>query len=176
MKIQILILTNRCVYWLDTIKKCVKSAGLFNKRNNEYFMEYELFKIEIKSQLRESCGQRYNAIVLDKYISDDTLSKIVMPQMSIRYTDCYFSDKEKEDCKNNKSEKWRITLGEFLETIALGEVTIFSQTTELATWKSNNSVKPEHFFSEKILNSKIEKIHGNEDGLSVLIDYKEDDE
>lgn len=104
MKISILIITNRCVYWLDTIKKCLKPAGFFNKRNDEYFMENELFEIEIKSQLRESRGQKYNAIVLDKYISNDTLSKIVMPQMSIRYTDCYFSDIEKEDCKNNKSE------------------------------------------------------------------------
>ena len=69
-----------------------------------------------------------------------------------------------------------MTLGELLKTIALGEVTIFSQTTELATWKSNSSVKPEHFFSEEILNSKIKKIHGNKDGLTILTDYKEDNE
>ena len=175
MQIKILILTDNLAFWILIIKKCMKPIA-YSEDIDKYVIENELFRIEIKSQLRESRGHRYNAIVLDKYISDDALSKIVMPQMSICCTDCYFRDKEKEDCKNNKSEKGRITLGEFLETIALGEVTIFSQTTELATWKSNNSVKPEHFFSEKILNSKIEKIHGNEDGLSVLIDYKEDDE
>ena len=69
-----------------------------------------------------------------------------------------------------------MTLREFIGTIAVGNITIFSQATELATWKSNNPVRPEHFFSEEILNSKIKKIHGNKDGLTILTDYKEDDE
>lgn len=173
MQIKILILTDNLAYWILRIKECMKPIA-YSEGIDKYVIENELFRIEIKSELRESRGQRYNAIVLDKYIPEDTLSKIAMPQMSICYTNCYNRDIEKEDCKNNKNEKGKITLGEFLGTIALGEVTIFSQTTELVTWKCNNAIRPEHFFSEEILNSKIEKVHGNKNGMSVLIDYKEE--
>ena len=106
MKISILIITNRCVYWFDTIKKCLKPAGLFDKRNNEYFMENELFKIEIKSELGEARGGKYHIAVIDKYIPDSIIQEIVLPKVEridgkIGYTDYYY----KENYKNNKKRK-----------------------------------------------------------------------
>lgn len=95
MKISILIITNRCVYWLDTIKKCLKPAGFFNKRNDEYFMENELFKIEIKSEFRETRGQRYDIAVIDKYIPKSILLEMLYPVVKQRYyTDNYYSEAE----------------------------------------------------------------------------------
>ena len=74
MKISILILTNRCVYWLDTIKKCVKSAGLFNKRNNEYFME----KLFLSKSLKIDCEKDIFDVFYNMVTSFDKKSLVFL--------------------------------------------------------------------------------------------------
>ena len=180
MQIKILILTDNLAFWILTIKKCMNPIT-YSEGIDKYVIENELFRIEIKSQLRESRGHRYNAIVLDKYISDDALSKIVMPQMSICCTDCYFRDKEKDSCESNEKEKGKMTFKEFAETLTNDNILISNRYgKDIATWHRSRidnqfCCKLELIFSEKILNSEVVYIKNWDKCLNVFIDIESDE-
>ena len=69
-----------------------------------------------------------------------------------------------------------MTVREFLDTMADGDVIIRDEYKKIVTWHCLNGLYSNHVLSEDILNSKICLIGNDENCIEVTIDYEEENE
>ena len=67
-----------------------------------------------------------------------------------------------------------MTVREFLDTMADGDVLIRDEYKKIVTWHCFNGLYSSRVLSEDILTSKICLIGSDENCIEVTIDYKED--
>ena len=69
-----------------------------------------------------------------------------------------------------------MTVREFLDTMADGDVIIRDEYKKIVTWHCFNGLYSSRVLSEDILNSKICLIGNDENCIEVTIDYEEENE
>lgn len=79
--IRILIITNNIRNWIDKIVDNSREY-VFRKSNNTLFVDTPLLHVAITPCVDDrSRGQRWNAIVLDKDVSDEIYQQILLPSL-----------------------------------------------------------------------------------------------